>query len=363
MAEIKRWCPSLEAVCLIGDAAARDEIFKTKLNDISTYNIVLTSFEMCLREETRLRKLPWTYVIIDEGHRIKNEKSLLSQALRKFKSEKRMLLTGTPLNNDLHELWALLNFLQPAMFNSSEDFDDWFNFDKCLGDTTLVERLHGILKPILLRRIKSEVEKSLMPKKETKIYVGLSKMQRKCYTNILMKDINLINNTGKSQKVNNIFVQLRKCANHPYMLDGVEPGPPYTTDTHMIRNSGKMIVLDKLLSKLKAKGSRVLIFSQMTRMLDILEDYCGWKGYEYCRLDGQTKREDRDHCIAEYNAPNSTKFIFMLSARAGGLGINLATADAVIMYDSDWNPQMDLQAMDRAHRIGQKKQVRESILF
>ncbi len=112
-----------------------------------------------------------------------------------------------------------------------------------------------------------------------------------------------------------------------------------------------MVILDKLLIKLKEQGSRVLIFSQMTRMLDILEDYCIWRNFEYCRLDGQTSHEDRQASIDAYNSPDSTKFLFMLSTRAGGLGINLATADIVILYDSDWNPQVDLQATDRAHRI------------
>jgi SWI/SNF-related matrix-associated actin-dependent regulator of chromatin subfamily A member 5 len=153
-------------------------------------------------------------------------------------------------------------------------------------------------------------------------------------------------------------MQLRKCCNHPYLFDGMEPGPPYTTDKHLVDNCGKMVILDKLLTKLKEQGSRVLIFTQMTKVLDILEDYCLWKGHNYCRLDGKTEHEDRQNSINEYNAPNSTKFIFMLSTRAGGLGINLMTADVVIIYDSDWNPQADLQAMDRAHRIGQTKTVR-----
>eukprot|EP00088_Acartia_fossae_P044890 TRINITY_DN4792_c0_g1_i1.p1 TRINITY_DN4792_c0_g1~~TRINITY_DN4792_c0_g1_i1.p1 ORF type:complete len:715 (-),score=273.25 TRINITY_DN4792_c0_g1_i1:933-2795(-) len=159
-------------------------------------------------------------------------------------------------------------------------------------------------------------------------------------------------------RLQNILMQLRKCTNHPYLFDGAEPGPPYTTDEHLVQNSAKMSVLDKLLPKMQEQGSRVLIFTQMARMLDILEDYCWFRGHQYCRIDGQTPHEDRDRQIQEYNAENSSKFIFMLSTRAGGLGINLYTADVVVLYDSDWNPQMDLQAMDRAHRIGQKKQVR-----
>lgn len=205
------------------------------------------------------------------------------------------------------------------------------------------------------------MEKKLPPKKETKIYIGLSKMQRELYTKILMKDLDLVNSTGqKTDKVRllNVLMQLRKCCNHPYLFDGVEPGPPYTTDQHLVDNCGKMVLLDKLLTRLREQGSRVLIFSQMTRTLDILEDYCMWRGHEYFRLDGQTAHDERQVSIDEFNRPGSTKFIFMLSTRAGGLGINLATADVVVLYDSDWNPQVDLQAMDRAHRIGQTKTVR-----
>ena len=299
-------------------------------------------------------------MVIDEAHRIKNEKSKLSEIVREFRTTNRLLLTGTPLQNNLHELWALLNFLLPEVFSSSEDFDSWFNTNNCLGDDSLIQRLHAVLRPFLLRRLKSEVEKRLLPKKETKIYIQFAKMQREWYTKVLMKDIDIVNNAGRTEKMRlqNILMQLRKCANHPYLFDGAEPGPPYTTDYHLVANAGKMIVLDKILPKLQAMDSRVLIFSQMTRMLDILEDYALWRQYKYCRIDGQTNHDDRQRQIDEFNAEGSDKFVFMLSTRAGGLGINLATADVVILYDSDWNPQMDLQAMDRAHRIGQKKQVK-----
>ncbi|KAF6206099.1 hypothetical protein GE061_017324 [Apolygus lucorum] len=340
MNEFNKWCPSLRAVCLIGDQETRNVFIRDVRASSSGSN--------------------WRYMVIDEAHRIKNEKSKLSEIVREFKTTNRLLLTGTPLQNNLHELWSLLNFLLPDVFNSSEDFDSWFNTNSFLGDNSLVERLHAVLRPFLLRRLKAEVEKKLKPKKEVKIYVGLSKLQREWYTKVLLKDIDVVNGAGKIEKMRlqNILMQLRKCSNHPYLFDGAEPGPPFTTDTHLVFNSGKMVVLDKLLPKLQEQGSRVLIFSQMTRMIDILEDYCYWKQYNYCRLDGNTPHEDRQRQINEYNEEGSKKFVFMLSTRAGGLGINLATADVVIIYDSDWNPQMDLQAMDRAHRIGQKKQVR-----
>lgn len=358
-AEFKRWCPSLRAVCLIGDQQQRSAFVRDVLMP-GEWDACITSYEMVLREKAVFKKFNWRYVIIDEAHRIKNEKSKLSEIVREFKSTNRLLLTGTPLQNNLHELWSLLNFLLPDVFDSSEDFDSWFNTNNCLGDLSLVERLHAVLRPFLLRRLKSEVEKKLPPKKEVKVYVGLSKMQRDWYTKILMKDIDVVNGAGKSDKMRllNILMQLRKCCNHPYLFDGAEPGPPYTTDSHLAYNCGKMVILDKLLPKLRDQGSRVLIFSQMTRLLDILEDYCMWKRYPYCRLDGSTAHEDRQVAITDFNSPGSEKFIFMLSTRAGGLGINLATADVVILYDSDWNPQSDLQAMDRAHRIGQTKQVR-----
>ncbi|OWA51550.1 putative global transcription activator SNF2L1 [Hypsibius exemplaris] len=360
MAEFKRWCPEIRAVELIGTQEDRNKTIQDVLHAPGNkFDVCVTSYEMILRERAALKRVHFHYLVIDEAHRIKNENSKLSEVVREIRCTNRLLLTGTPLQNNLHELWALLNFLLPDLFTSAEDFDAWFNTNSCLGDTNLVQRLHGVLRPFLLRRIKADVEKRLPPKKETKIYVGLSAVQRDLYTKLLMKDLNVLN-SAKGEKVQllNILMQLRKCCNHPYLFDGVEPGPPYTTDRHLIDSCGKMVILDKLLPKLQSQGSRVLIFSQMTRMLDILEDYCRWSGYNYCRLDGNTAHELRESQIDEYNAPNSTKFIFLLSTRAGGLGINLATADIVLMYDSDWNPQVDLQAMDRAHRIGQKKVVR-----
>ena len=161
------------------------------------------------------------------------------------------MLTGTPLQNNLHELWSLLNFLLPDVFNSADDFDSWVDTNNCLGDQKLVERLHMVLCPFLLRRIKADVEKSLPPKKEVKIYVGLSKMQREWYTQILIKDIDILNSAGKMDKMRllNILMQLRKCCNHPYLFDGAEPGPLFSTDMHLVTNSGKMVVLDKLLDR------------------------------------------------------------------------------------------------------------------
>ena len=284
----------------------------------------------------------------------------MAQIIRLFNSRNRLLITGTPLQNNLHELWALLNFLLPDVFGEAEAFDQWFSKQDDDQDT-VVQQLHKVLRPFLLRRVKSDVEKSLLPKKEVNLYVGMSEMQIKWYQKILTKDIDAVNGAaGKREsktRLLNIVMQLRKCCNHPYLFDGAEPGPPYTTDEHLVNNAAKMVMLDKLLKRLHARGSRILIFSQMSRVLDILEDYSVMRGYQYCRIDGSTAHEDRIAAIDEYNRPGSEKFLFLLTTRAGGLGINLTSADIVIIFDSDWNPQADLQAMDRAHRIGQTKQV------
>ncbi|KAI9600087.1 hypothetical protein KEM48_000303 [Puccinia striiformis f. sp. tritici PST-130] len=363
--EFNFWVPGFKLISLKGSKDERGDLCQQIL--AQDFDVVLTTYELCIREKASLKKIPWEYIIIDEAHRIKNVDSMLSQIVRLFQSRSRLLITGTPLQNNLQELWALLNFLLPDVFSSSEDFDAWFERKRNGGEdsstdaeNSVVKQLHKVLRPFLLRRVKSDVEKSLLPKKEINVYVGMTEMQRKWYKMILEKDIDAVNGaTGKKEgktRLMNVVMQLRKCCNHPYLFDGAE-SPPFTTDEHLVFNSGKMIILDKLLKAMKAKGSRVLIFSQMSRVLDILEDYCFFRQYEYCRIDGQTAHEDRIGAIDEYNKEGSSKFVFLLTTRAGGLGINLTTADIVVLFDSDWNPQADLQAMDRAHRIGQKKQV------
>ncbi|KAL2635064.1 hypothetical protein R1flu_006543 [Riccia fluitans] len=356
MNEIRRFCPVLRPMKFHGSQEER--IYqRDHLLVAGKFDICVTSFEMAIKERAALRKFSWRYIIIDEAHRIKNENSILAKTMRLFNTNYRLLITGTPLQNNLHELWALLNFLLPEVFSSAETFDEWFQISGENDQQEVVQQLHKVLRPFLLRRLKSDVERGLPPKKETILKVGMSEMQKHYYRALLQKDIDAVNTGGERKRLLNIAMQLRKCCNHPYLFQGAEPGPPYTTGDHLIETAGKMVLLDKLLPKLKERDSRVLIFSQMTRLLDILEDYCQYRGYLHCRIDGNTSGEDRESAIDAFNAEGSEKFIFLLSTRAGGLGINLATADIVILYDSDWNPQVDLQAQDRAHRIGQKKEV------
>ncbi|KAG6428110.1 hypothetical protein SASPL_112359 [Salvia splendens] len=395
MNEIKRFCPVLRAVKFLGNPDERRYI-REELLVAGKFDVCVTSFEMAIKEKTTLRRFSWRYIIIDEAHRIKNENSLLSKTMRLYNTNYRLLITGTPLQNNLHELWALLNFLLPEIFSSAETFDKWFQisgendehevvqqlhkrlleFDisikvlemqlfeqfTCVTDAVLLVT-HQVLRPFLLRRLKSDVEKGLPPKKETILKVGMSQMQKQYYKALLQKDLEVVNAGGECKRLLNIAMQLRKCCNHSYLFQGAEPGPPYSTGVHLIENAGKMVLLDKLLPKLKERDSRVLIFSQVVTMtnfiyfqnlvllIDCLDYYIVsgsflfWGG------------EDRDASIEGFNKPGSENFVFLLSTRAGGLGINFATADVVILYDSDWNPQVDLQAQDRAHRIGQKKDV------
>ncbi|XP_073104732.1 probable chromatin-remodeling complex ATPase chain isoform X1 [Elaeis guineensis] len=356
MKEIRRFCPVLRAIKFLGNPDERKHI-RENLLVAGKFDVCVTSFEMAIKEKNALRCFSWRYVIIDEAHRIKNENSLLSKTMRLYNTNYRLLITGTPLQNNLHELWSLLNFLLPEIFSSAETFDEWFQISGENDQQEVVQQLHKVLRPFLLRRLKSDVEKGLPPKKETILKVGMSQMQKQYYRALLQKDLEVINAGGERKRLLNIAMQLRKCCNHPYLFQGAEPGPPFMTGEHLITNAGKMVLLDKLLPKLKERDSRVLIFSQMTRLLDILEDYLMFRRYQYCRIDGNTGGEERDASIEAFNRLGSEKFIFLLSTRAGGLGINLATADVVILYDSDWNPQVDLQAQDRAHRIGQKKEV------
>ena len=305
--------------------------------------------------------MKFEYLILDEAQRIKNDESVLSQVLRRFKTQHRVLLTGTPLQNNLKELWALLNFLMPQLFDSPEEFKDLFTTnDYGSGDNgqeQMIKQIHRLLRPFMLRRLKVDVEKHLPNKQEIYLFIGLSKLQKQLYKNILTGNIDVVNGVGDKIKLLNVLMQLKKVCNHPYLFDKVEPGPPFLDGEHLVENCMKFKVLDLLLPKLIKQGCKLLIFSQMTRLLDILDDFLRFRGFKYCRIDGQTSANDRELRIEDFQKEDSDKQVFILSTRAGGIGINLHAANVVIIFDSDWNPQVDLQAIDRAHRIGQKRDV------
>ncbi|GFE54026.1 SWI2 SNF2 ISWI-like SANT [Babesia ovis] len=368
--EINRFCPVLRVLKFIGNKEERSYMVSHEL-DPAKYDVIVTSYETCCKTKNALSKLLFHYIIIDEAHRIKNEESKLSEVVRLFHTEYRLLITGTPLQNNLKELWALLNFLFPEVFASAEEFEMEFDLvgpkelsqeEREARNLHIIARLHEILRPFMLRRSKKDVLTDMPPKNELLLMIPLSTMQKRLYKDLLRRNVpELGAEDGHSSVVKvqllNLAMQLRKACNHPYLFDGWEDRNADPFGEHLVENAGKLNVVDKLLNRLLKANSRVLIFSLMARMLDILEDYCRMRGYQYFRIDGNTSGEDRDNQISSFNDPNSDVSIFLLSTRAGGLGINLATADVVILYDSDWNPQVDLQAIDRAHRIGQMKPV------
>lgn len=220
----------------------------------------------------------------------------------------------------------MLSYLLPDIFTNASDFDSWCNSDDCLsGKVEMLKCLQAVLKPFLLRRVKAEVLPGLLPKKEMKLYVPMTPVQRDTYKQVLSKNIKSIRALGQISKISkksipHIVKELQKAANHPYLIDNIEQGPPYTTDQHLVDSCGKMLILDQLLAKLESRGSRVVLFSQFVVMLDIIDDYLTWKGYKFHRLDGNTPLDKRRSDIDSFNADGSEFFIYIISTRAGGLG-------------------------------------------
>ncbi|KAF9033292.1 hypothetical protein BDZ89DRAFT_1100936 [Hymenopellis radicata] len=415
-----------------------------------SFPIVVTTFEMIMKDRAYLASYNWGYIVVDEGHRLKNLDSKLMRELKKYNNASRMILTGTPLHNNLAELWALLNFVLPDIFTDVEQFEEWFSLPTMKSNigskrsTEIIDTLHTILKPFLLRRLKADVETNLPPKKEYVLYAPLSVLQRETYDRVLDGSLrsHLIRNRGyvpaepipvklevdinekrtlrskkvgrpsyvleddddeyfdmlargdvddkgrrvpgktedltmlgqehqrivatkqvNNMKLQNTVMQLRKVCSHPYLFDW--PLDPRTHDPildhRVVSTSGKMMVLERLLDELFRRKHKVLLFSQFTTVLDIIDDWAReLKGWNICRIDGSTAPLQRKSEMDRFQTGGDSRnapCLFLLSTRAGGLGINLVAADTVIFYDQDWNPQMDAQAQDRAHRIGQTKPV------
>ena len=365
--EFRAWCPALRVYRFHALHGTRQRMVDAVLGPMvrgeeSHYDVVITTYEMYLAELHAFSRIRWNVLILDEAHRIKNEDSSTTTNVRRVNATQRFLVTGTPLQNNLRELYALLNFIIPDVFSDGDCFDSWFNVSTGSGDSSVVARLNEILRPVMLRRRKSEVSTNIPPKKEIYVECQLTPMQRDMYLEILSKNYSIINEGGAtSRALSNILMNLRKCCNHPYLFDGVEEGPPFVTNDKIVDVCGKMRILDRILRRLRADPveppNKVLIFSQMTRVLDIIEDYCQWRGFTFGRIDGNTPASQREKGMRMFNDMSNDMFVFLLSTRAGGLGINLQAANYVILYDSDWNPQQDLQAQDRAHRLGQKRSV------
>jgi SNF2 family DNA or RNA helicase len=402
----KKRTPALLYYDETGGAAAREELRKKYIpneayskNYVPGMPIFVTTYDVAVRDANVLSNVKWRLIILDEGHRLKNSGSKTRDLLSQYNPTRnnitskvvdpqvRIVLTGTPVQNDVMELWSLLNFVMPRIFNDRVGFLEVYH---CLGvgsgagaeyfrdqedKNSIVTKLHTLLHRYILRRTKREVHLNLPPKVECVIYAGLTDIQIRLTKALLSIGGRTV--TSELQKMgwtergdtefkvstNNAQMNNRKLCCHPYLF--AEPPDAFIggIDTEMIiQASGKMIVLDKMLRKLRKNGHKVVIFSQFKQMIRIIADYFTFVGKDVLGetrvMDGETSSEDRSKSIAEFqNDPENKIFAFLLSSKAGGIGINLCAADTVIFYDNDWNPKMDEQAQDRCHRIGQVRPV------
>ncbi|XP_026134831.1 lymphocyte-specific helicase-like [Carassius auratus] len=437
ISEFKRFTPEVTVLLYHGPQKERMDLVKKirqPQGPLRMCPVVVTSFEIAMRDRKLLQRFHWNYMIVDEGHRIKNLNCRLVQELKMLMTDNKLLLTGTPLQNNLSELWSLLNFLLPDVFDDLKSFESWFDISTITSDAenivanereqNILHMLHQILTPFLLRRLKSDVTLEVPPKKEIVVYAPLTNKQEAFYMAIVNKtiakllgqekddsapvpltssgrpkrrtrkvvdyyesntdsvkdlekylekvqkemdsqasscpvvDVSMPVDAQVNLKLQNILMLLKRCCNHAYLIEyPLDPATgEFKIDEQLVETSGKFLILDRMLPELKKRGHKVLIFSQMTSILDILMDYCYLRGYDYSRLDGSMSYTDRDENMKKFSSDPEV-FLFLLSTRAGGLGINLTAADTVIIFDSDWNPQADLQAQDRCHRIGQTKPV------
>lgn len=442
--EFNKFAPDLPVLKYYSNQGqkSRENMLSNFFKKTKHTGIIVTSYEMIVRDANHIMNEDWKFLIVDEGHRLKNINCKLIQQLKLIKTSNRLLLTGTPLQNNLAELWSLLNFIMPDIFADFEIFNKWFDFsnfdsdnnnngnnninasekiNKIINDElekNLISNLHSILKPFLLRRLKKVVLADILPpKREYLVNCPLTVSQKKFYLRALQNKLKvtifkeylkefftknteyigqvsnksirdfieykssnnqelidkfsengLIQNMDKlynkhiyldfkNKKIQNLLMQLRQIVDSTYTMYFPFLEESDMTLDELLKTSGKLQVLQKLSTRLISNGHKILIFSQFAKVLDLLEDWVELNNFKCCRIDGTIKNEDRKEEIEKFNDPKGKYNIFLLSTRSGGLGINLTAADSVVIFDSDWNPQVDLQAMDRSHRIGQDKPV------
>ncbi|XP_019908993.2 SWI/SNF-related matrix-associated actin-dependent regulator of chromatin subfamily A containing DEAD/H box 1b isoform X2 [Esox lucius] len=407
--ELNLWCPRLQVLLYYGSVEDRRFLRYDILNKQVDYNIIISTYAQTIgndNDRSLFRKLKLEYAVFDEGHMLKNMSSLRYRHLMAINAKYRLLLTGTPVQNNLLELMSLLNFIMPHMFSSSTAqlanmFAAKSSEEQSSFEMERIAHAKLIMKPFILRRVKSEVLKQL-PAKEQKVeFCTMSDTQQQLYNALMQKLKGSAN--GEKRELANVMMQLRKMANHPLLhrqhytttkladmsrLMLKEPThreadpaliredmevmtdfelhrlclqypsvQDYQLGTDLLLDSGKLVLLTQLLTSLKEQGDRVVLFSQFTMMLDILEVFLKHEKHRYIRLDGSTPISDRIVLIDQYNTELDI-FVFLMSTKAGGLGINLTSANVVVLHDIDCNPYNDKQAEDRCHRVGQTRTVK-----
>ncbi|CAD8088106.1 unnamed protein product [Paramecium sonneborni] len=335
-------------------------------SEIFKFQILITSYEVFMQDfQNVFINIPFQYIVIDEAHRLKNSNARILQSLKRLSCQRTLLLTGTPIQNNTEELFSLLNFIEPYQFSNIINFKREYGQ---LETSDQVDKLNVLLKPYILRRQKEDVEQMIPPLQETIIDIEMTTIQKHIYKALYDRNKSMLEQgfsqwAANAASLNNLEIQLRKCCNHPFLIQEMQNDLTKSCQTRidyinkLVESSGKMILLDKLLNKFRNEGRKMLIFSQFTMMLQILEEYLKFKQVKYEKIDGQIKARERSNAIDRFNDPSKKREVFLLSTKAGGQGINLTAAEIVVIYDSDWNPQNDVQATARAHRIGQSKEV------
>ncbi|KAI9500879.1 SNF2 family N-terminal domain-containing protein, partial [Coemansia spiralis] len=370
MNEFKSWAPDLVVAQLSGRSAEREiQLKHTLFNSDDTHrkdlrcHVVLTSYEAISNlsgiSVFAAHDFIWQAIILDEGHRLKNDQTKMYAILSRFKTRQRVLLTGTPLQNDVRELFSLVSFLDPDVFGNATSLHAKYSADTPEG----IGQIKELIRPYILRRKKEDQLLLVPPKCELILPVSMTNLQRELYKATLSRNGGAAppkpTKSTKLSSLTNILMEIRRIVSHPYLIRNVEPNFPDEVERHMrlIDSSGKLKLLHALLPELQARGHRILLFAQFKDTLDILEDYLAGEGVRYERIDGDTLPSVRQTKVDAFNSPSSSSLVFMASTRTGGLGLNLTSADVVVIYDCDFNPHIDLQAMARAHRIGQRKPV------
>ncbi|XP_054839960.1 DNA excision repair protein ERCC-6 [Eublepharis macularius] len=375
--EFHTWWPPFRVAILHETGSYTNKKVKL-IREIAACNgILITSYSYIRLLQDNIHGYDWHYVILDEGHKIRNPNAAVTVACKQFCTPHRIILSGCPMQNNLKELWSLIDFVFPGKLGTLPVFMEQFSVPITMGGYANASPvqvktaykcacvLRDTINPYLLRRMKSDVKMtlSLPDKNEQVLFCRLTEEQHQVYKNFIdSKEVYQILN-GDMQIFSGL-VALRKICNHPDLFSGGPkilkgvPNEELNEEDHFgyWKRSGKMIVVESLLKIWHKQGHRVLFFTQSRQMLHILEAFLRQRSYSYLKMDGTTAVGSRQPLIARYNEDASI-FVFLLTTRVGGLGVNLTGADRVIIYDPDWNPSTDTQARERAWRIGQTKEV------